>query len=148
MASSQSDTHGHGSSTGEPHKDVASPKVYVLVFFALIALTVLTAICSRLPLGRWEAVVALSIASVKAGLVTLFFMHLIHMARLNWVIVSAGAFWLSIAFVLTLADYTTRSWYSIVATPETAVQNLTEVEQQFQEHRPPEVDVLPGAKIP
>lgn len=148
MASSTQHSFGHKGPGDEPHKDVSSPKVYFIVFAALIALTVLTAVCSTLPLGRWEAVVALTIASVKAALVTLFFMHLIHMAKLNWVIVSAGAFWLSIAFVLTMADYATRSWYSIVATPERAVGNLQEVEQQFQEHRPAADDTLPGAEIP
>lgn len=121
---------------------------YLIVFAALVVLTIVTAVCSQLPLGRWEFVVALGIASLKAALVTLIFMHLIHMGRLNWVIVSSGAFWLAIFFVLTMADYLTRSWYSIVASPKTAVQTLTEVEAEFQQHRPSASDVLPGAQIP
>jgi cytochrome c oxidase subunit 4 len=119
------------STLSEPHKNVSSPVVYVFVFAALIVLTLLTAWASTLHLGRWEAVVALTIAAAKAGLVTLFFMHLIHMRQLNWVIVAAGLFWLGIAGILTMADYVTRSWYSIVSNPQTAVDTLIDVEQRY-----------------
>lgn len=108
--------------------NVSSPKMYLIVFAVLIFLTILTAAASRMHLGRWEFVVALSIAGLKAALVTLFFMHLIHMARVNWIIVFTGMFWLTIAFTLTMADYLTRTWYSIEANPQTALQTLADVE--------------------
>lgn len=53
-------------------------KIYIAVFVALAALTVVTVTVSYLHLPLWQAVlVALAIASLKASLVALFFMHLI-----------------------------------------------------------------------
>jgi cytochrome c oxidase subunit 4 len=115
----------------QAHKNVSSPVVYVVVFGCLIVLTGLTAWASTLHLGKAEVLVALAIAAAKAGLVTLFFMHLLHMGRLNWVIVLAGLFWLGIAGTLTMADYVTRSWYSVVASPQTAIDTLANVEQRL-----------------
>ena len=55
-----------------------------------------------------NTVLALTIAVIKATLVTLYFMHVRYSARLIWVIVIAGIFWLGIMFVLTISDYMTR----------------------------------------
>ncbi len=53
-------------------------KIYISVFVALAALTLITVAVSywHLPLV-WAVIVALSIASVKASLVACFFMHLL-----------------------------------------------------------------------
>lgn len=53
-------------------------KIYISVFAALMALTVLTVAVSYLHLPLHKAILAaLAIASIKASLVALFFMHLI-----------------------------------------------------------------------
>lgn len=53
-------------------------RIYIAVFAALAALTVVTVTVSYLHLPLRKAVaVALAIATVKASLVALFFMHLI-----------------------------------------------------------------------
>ena len=53
-------------------------KIYISVFAALAALTIVTVAVSYLHLPIFKAVVvALAIASIKASLVALFFMHLI-----------------------------------------------------------------------
>jgi len=53
-------------------------KIYIAVFAALAALTVITVYVSYLHLPFRQAVlVALAIASLKGSLVALFFMHLI-----------------------------------------------------------------------
>ena len=62
--------------------------------------------------GPLNAVVALTIAVVKATLVVLYFMHVRYSSRLVWLIVTAGLFWLAIMFALTLSDYSTRDWFS------------------------------------
>ena len=49
---------------------------YFAVFFALLVGTALTVYASGLDLGRFNAAVALTIASIKATLVALFFMHI------------------------------------------------------------------------
>jgi len=89
---------------------VSSPTTYYAVFGALIALTALTVGVSLLNLGPWHTAVGLAIATTKALLVALFFMHLLHGSRLAWVALAVGVFWLGILMVLTLADYLTRPW--------------------------------------
>src|SRR5215470_3516430 len=89
---------------------VASKRTYFLVFFALAGLTLLTVAASFVELGRWHVVAALSIAVLKALLVALFFMHVIHSRRLIWVVAGAGLFWLGILMALTFSDYLSRDW--------------------------------------
>ena len=57
-----------------------------------------------------NAIVALTIAVVKATLVILYFMHLRYSSRLTQVVVAAGVCWLIIMIALTLSDYLTRHW--------------------------------------
>jgi len=86
-----------------------SVRTYLLVLTALIALTVLTVAVSFAPLaGHWHIAAGLSIGLVKASLVGLFFMHLIHSRHLNWIVLAAAMFWLLILFSLIFADYLTR----------------------------------------
>lgn len=51
-------------------------RVYLSVFLALLALTFLTVAVSRFDFGSLNMVVAMLVASVKAALVAMFFMHL------------------------------------------------------------------------
>ena len=88
------------------------PPTYFLVFAALLVLTATTVGVAYLPLGPWHTVAALAIAVVKAVLVLVFFMHLLHSTRLAWVAVAAGVFWLGIMMALTFSDYLTRHWMS------------------------------------
>ena len=91
------------------HAHAVSPTTYVIVLLALLALTVLTVAVSFLPVPEiWHLLVGMTIATVKATLVVLFFMHLLHSTRLTWVVAVAGVFWLTILFSLTLSDYFTR----------------------------------------
>jgi cytochrome c oxidase subunit IV len=57
-------------------------KSYIFVWGALILLTGATVAVSFFNLGLWNATVALCIASVKATLVALYFMHLRHEIKL------------------------------------------------------------------
>jgi cytochrome c oxidase subunit 4 len=93
-----------------PHVHVTPIGVYLLVFLALAVGTILTVAASRFDLGMWNTPIALVIATVKAVLVILFFMHVIHSTRLTWVVVIGSFLWLGVLFVLTFADYLTRLW--------------------------------------
>jgi cytochrome c oxidase subunit 4 len=75
-------------------------RTYLLVFLALITLTVVTVAVYYLPLGVFASVVlALFIASIKAGLVACYFMHMISEKKLiYWVMGVTMAF-----FVVLLA---------------------------------------------
>ena len=87
---------------------IVSPKIYLAIFVALIVFTMLTVEAARIDLGPWNIVVALVIATIKALLVILFFMHVKYSGGRTQLIVFAGFFWLAIMLALTLSDYTTR----------------------------------------
>lgn len=85
-------------------------KVYVTVFISLLLLLALTVTASYVPLGRFNVVIALTIAIAKTFLVMLFFMHVRYSGRLIWIYVGVGFFWLGILLTLTMSDFLTRWW--------------------------------------
>jgi cytochrome c oxidase subunit 4 len=89
---------------------VVSPPGYVAVFVTLLALTLLTYLAAFAPLGPFHTPVALGIAVVKASLVVLIFMHLIHSKSLTWLVVASALFMFGIMLSFTLSDYLTRPW--------------------------------------
>jgi len=61
-------------------------KVYLNIFIALIVLTVVTVLVSQtVDLGKWNILLAMIIATAKALLVILYFMHLKFEDVLTWV---------------------------------------------------------------
>jgi len=93
------------------HAHVGSLKTYGLIFGALIVFTGLTVFAAFQDLGGLNAPVALIIATIKAILVVLFFMHVKDSSRLTKITVTAGIFWLGLLLGLTMTDYITRPWY-------------------------------------
>jgi cytochrome c oxidase subunit 4 len=89
---------------------VVPVKVYVGVFLALIALTITTVAVSKIELGEYNFVAAITIAVVKATLVILFFMHVKQSSAMTKLFVVAGVFWMAILFAFTLGDYFSRNW--------------------------------------
>ena len=94
---------------------VTSKGTYFSIFAALIALTYLTITVARVDLGRFNTIVALTIAVTKAVLVVLFFMHVRYSTRLTKLVVAGGLVWLAILIGLTMCDFATRSWIPIPA---------------------------------
>lgn len=93
------------------HSKSSPLPTYFAVFFALLVGTAVTVYAATLDLGKYNAAVALTIASIKATLVALFFMHVKGASeKLTGVVVVAGFFFLAILLSLSLADYMTRSW--------------------------------------
>lgn len=87
-----------------------SAKFYYGVWIALLILTVVTALVARVDLGPFNTIVALGIATCKALLVVLFFMHVKDASeRLTKVVIISSIFWLLLLLGLTLADYGTRA---------------------------------------
>ncbi len=85
-------------------------KTYYIVWALLMALMIITAALSRVPLGEWNTVIALAIATIKALLVLLFFMHVKYENyKITWVAVIGGFFWLFLLLGLTMTDYLTRA---------------------------------------
>ncbi len=93
-----------------PLHHVTPISTYLTVFAALAIGTLLTWYASTLDLGMMNTPIALLIAVIKATLVILFFMHVLHSTRLTWVVLIAAFLWLGVLFVLTFSDYLTRAW--------------------------------------
>ena len=90
---------------------IVQPRVYVVIFLALMLGTTLTVMAAFYDFpGPLNAVVALTIAVVKATLVVLFFMHLFYSSKLTKVTVIAAIFFLFLLLALSMTDYLTRSW--------------------------------------
>jgi cytochrome c oxidase subunit 4 len=79
-------------------------RTYIVVWGALIVLTAATVAVSYVHLGMMNVFVALLIASAKASLVALFFMHLRYENRLVWGFALAPLFFLVLIVVGTLSD--------------------------------------------
>jgi len=83
-------------------------RVYAAILFALLFLTITTYWVATINLGPLNVVIALTIATCKATLVVLFFMHARYSPRRTRLVILAGLFWLLILLGLTLSDYLTR----------------------------------------
>jgi cytochrome c oxidase subunit IV len=87
-----------------------SQAFYLLIGIALLVLTATTVGAAFINLGAFNPVVALLIATIKATLVVLFFMHVKGASeKLTGAVVVSGFFFLAILLSLSLADYLTRS---------------------------------------
>jgi len=84
--------------------------MYFAVFAALMVLTVVTVWVSRIDLGAFNTAVAMAIAVLKATVVILWFMHVIHSPRMTWIVVISSFLWLAVMFVFFFSDYLTRDW--------------------------------------
>lgn len=98
-------------SANSDHSTSSHLTTYFAVWVALLVGTFLTYEVAKIDLGSWNAAVALAIASTKALLVALFFMHIkgAHERLLKLVVITTIAF-LIILITLSMADYATRLW--------------------------------------
>lgn len=88
----------------------ATAKTYIVVYLALMFLLLVTVFVAHLPLGMLSAPAAMAIASTKALLVMIYFMHLRQSPRLTWVAASSALVWLFILVLGVLADYVAREF--------------------------------------
>jgi cytochrome c oxidase subunit 4 len=64
-------------------------------------------------------VLALAIATVKATLVVLFFMHAKYVPKRTQLVIIAGIFWLGLLLFMTMSDYLSRIDYRGIRFPFT-----------------------------
>lgn len=88
-------------------------KTYAIVFISLIALTITTVGVSKLELGEYNFVCAMTIAVAKGTLVLWFFMDVRRSSSMTRLFVAAGGFWMVIMLVFMLSDYFSRGWLPI-----------------------------------
>jgi cytochrome c oxidase subunit IV len=93
------------------HSKSSPLPTYFSVWIALLAGTLITYEVAKIDLGVFNAAVALIIATTKALLVALFFMHLKGASeKLLKLVVISTVFFLFILLALSMADYGTRLW--------------------------------------
>ncbi|MBX5480488.1 MAG: cytochrome C oxidase subunit IV family protein [Myxococcaceae bacterium] len=95
---------------------------YVLIWVALIGLTVTTFLLSRVPTGDWSIAIALAIAAAKATLIVLFFMELAKHRGAS--ALALGTSLVFIAVVLTLALFDVGLRFEPTRPPGPLVQTL------------------------
>jgi cytochrome c oxidase subunit 4 len=106
-AHAHNDGHGHGE-LQMGHHHVSSSAMFFNVLVVLLILTVVTVGASRVDFGAANMLIAMLIASVKASLVILFFMHVKWDTAINKIVFLSSFLFLSLLFVFTLADQATR----------------------------------------
>jgi len=109
----------------ESHTHHGGPKIYTANLFALLFLTILTVAAASFNFGSANVVIALAIATVKATLVALFFMHLVWDKPVNSIIAIAGFLFLGIFLMFDFLDVTSRNVYPPRNMPP--MQNATPV---------------------
>jgi cytochrome c oxidase subunit IV len=98
--------HGHGHGHDHEHGFSHPMPIWMLlsVFFALLALTGLTVYQSQFSLGNAEIWLSLTIATIKAGLVILFFMHLLWDKPLNAIVILGSLIFVALFLGFTMMD--------------------------------------------
>jgi len=76
------------------------------IFAALMIGTAVTVWAAFQNFGKFNIVIALVIATIKATLVVLYFMHARYSPKRTQLVIVCSIFWLAIMLGLTLSDYT------------------------------------------
>ena len=89
---------------------IVTPLQYLYVFATLLFFTGVTVWAAYVPFGIFNPVIALGIASFKATVVILFFMHAAYQSRQIKMTIGAGFFMFLVLITMTMSDYISRSW--------------------------------------
>lgn len=104
--------HDPANITNPEHAEhhIVSPLQYGFVYIALLIGTLLTVLAADRNFGIMNPVIALGIASTKAVIVILFFMHVKYQSNLIKMTVGSGFFTFLVLITMTLSDYISRAW--------------------------------------
>lgn len=92
----------------QQHHHIIPLKVYYAVLALLLVLTFITVAAAQVDFGAWNTLIAMAIASVKAGFVLAFFMHLKYDDKLYLVCFGTGVFFLIVLYLFSWLDLATR----------------------------------------
>lgn len=100
----------HGAHEHHEHDISHDSGLYLRTLIALLILTVITVAAAGIHFGSGTAnvVIALTIATIKASLVALFFMHLAHDKPVNAIIACGGFIFLGLFMLFTFLDVGSR----------------------------------------
>jgi cytochrome c oxidase subunit 4 len=71
-------------------------------------MTVITVAVAQVNFGAWNTVIAMLIASIKAGFVLAFFMHLKYDNKIYRVLFGSAIFFLIVLYFFSILDIVTR----------------------------------------
>jgi cytochrome c oxidase subunit 4 len=91
----------------EPETHIVAPRTFISVWLALLTLTAVTVTVARMDLGALSILTAIVIASIKAGLVLWFFMHLKYEKPFLKLLLLVPVVTLAVIIGLTFVDV----WY-------------------------------------
>ncbi len=97
--------HAHDAHASHEH---GGPKIYTRNLLVLLILTAITVAAAGFNFGSANVVIALLIASIKASLVALFFMHLRWEKKVNAIIAVAGFLFLGLFLLFSGLDQASR----------------------------------------
>ena len=83
-------------------------KIYLNVLISLLILTALTVAVAQIDFGALNAFIAMLIATVKAVLVLLYFMHLKYDDKLYWLVFASSVFFVGLLYFFSKLDLITR----------------------------------------
>jgi cytochrome c oxidase subunit 4 len=103
-------THAHTHAANDDGHEHGGPKVYAGVLAALLFMTVVTVGASYIDFGagKTNVIIAMLIASCKASLVALFFMHLRWDKPMSAIIFCCSLFFLGLFLIGSYTDYVAR----------------------------------------
>lgn len=87
---------------------IVPAKTHIIILTSLLALTTLTVIVAQYDFGIFNAFFAVLIASIKAGLVLLFFMNLKHEDPIYFIIFCSSVICVVLLFIFSKLDFVTR----------------------------------------
>jgi cytochrome c oxidase subunit 4 len=97
--------HDHGSADSDHHPHVLPMSIYLATWGTLLVLTVITVGASYVNLGHTgNLIVALLIATIKASVVGLIFMHLKWDHKFHAIIFSSSLIFLAVFIGITMSD--------------------------------------------
>jgi cytochrome c oxidase subunit 4 len=111
---------------------------YYLVWGALIVGTILTVITGRRDLGVMNLPLAMTIATIKASLVVLFFMHMTETPVANRIVFGASLVFAIVLIIGVFGDLWTRNEMTLPsAAPSTEGPEIVVPAAHAPSHEPP-----------
>ncbi|MDI1435605.1 cytochrome C oxidase subunit IV family protein [Polyangium sorediatum] len=136
--------HGHGSGNGDHVPHVLPFKVYIGTFSTLLFLTVVTVGASYVDLGHMgNLIVALLIATIKASVVALIFMHLKWDHKFHAIIFVSALIFLAVFIGITMSDTQFRGEAEAIE-----AKNPVDLKDPFKAERTGDVAVPKAAAAP
>ncbi|HZS06875.1 MAG TPA: cytochrome C oxidase subunit IV family protein [Blastocatellia bacterium] len=99
----------HAATHGHSHHHISPIRLYLAVWIGLMILTAITVGVYKFDFGALNVVIAMAVATVKASLVVLFFMHLKYDKPFHAVAFSIGIIFFGLFLGLQLVDVATRT---------------------------------------